>query len=157
MGYCIFIINPSQNFGPINWAMKGCVFLITNRKYLQTNKQLREKISIQKFRPIHFLFSGRWFTRSFINNALFIFVKNVWQRSKNDPTREHHQTGSFCFVPQRIGLPPFISTFSLKINLLIQKHTVLIKNMQQRSQCMQFIFWDKGAATCLIRECPTCD
>ena len=25
------------------------------------------------------------------------------------------------------------------------------------SWCMQFIFGDKGAATCLIRKCPTCD
>ena len=25
------------------------------------------------------------------------------------------------------------------------------------SWCMQLIFWDKRAATCLIRECPTCD
>ena len=25
------------------------------------------------------------------------------------------------------------------------------------SRCMQFIFGDKGEATCLIRECPTCD
>ena len=25
------------------------------------------------------------------------------------------------------------------------------------SQCMQFIFGDKGEAMCLMRECPTCD
>ena len=43
------------------------------------------------------------------------------------------------------------------INLLFYYLAPLQNYTYVTSQCTQFIFGDKGAATCLIRECPTCD
>ena len=43
------------------------------------------------------------------------------------------------------------------MTLLFKYLAPLLIHCLVTSHCMQFIFEDKGEATCLIRECPTCD
>ena len=43
------------------------------------------------------------------------------------------------------------------MTLLFYYLALLQNDTDVTSQCMQFIFGDKGPATCLNRECPTCD